>query len=66
MVTMNVVDYIPAFLTGFIPGLLFGAMQKFALRLLLAWISTDKNPTNAKLTQGIHLTREFGAVRYPK
>jgi hypothetical protein len=33
---------------------------------LLAWISTDKNPTNARLTQGIHLTREFGSECYPK
>jgi hypothetical protein len=32
----------------------------------LAWISTAKNLTNAGLTQGIHLTREFGAKRYPK
>ena len=32
----------------------------------LAWISTDKNPTNARLTQGIHLTREFGSECYPK
>jgi DNA-binding transcriptional LysR family regulator len=35
-------------------------------QLMLAWISTERNPTNAGLTQGIHLTREFGADRYPK
>jgi ST7 protein len=32
----------------------------------LAWISTDRNPTNAGSTQGIHLTREFGSDCYPK
>jgi hypothetical protein len=32
----------------------------------LAWISTEKNFTNAGLTQGIHLTREFGSDCYPK
>ena len=29
--------------------------------LLLAWISTERNRANAGLTQGIHLTRYFGA-----
>ena len=28
---------------------------------ILAWISTEKNPASAGLTQGIHLTRYFGA-----
>jgi hypothetical protein len=32
----------------------------------LAWISTDKNLTNAGSAQGIHLTREFGVDCYPK
>src|ERR1700737_2177876 len=27
----------------------------------LAWISTEKSPANVGLTQGIHLTRYFGA-----
>jgi hypothetical protein len=33
---------------------------------LLAWISTDRNPANAGLAQGIHLTREFGSDCYLK
>jgi hypothetical protein len=33
---------------------------------VLAWISTERNPTNGGLTQGIHLTREFGADCYPE
>jgi hypothetical protein len=35
-------------------------------KILLAWISTDRNPTNAGSTQGIHLTREFRFDCYPK
>jgi hypothetical protein len=32
---------------------------------VLAWISMDKNHTNAETTQAIHLTRDFGIYCYP-